>query len=439
MAAQSFASVRSPGHSVSIRLGPLTNRELASMSDAALRADLVETARSRAALMGREAQVSAEIQRRQAFRADGATSLGTWLSASCGHSRATARALAHVGERLFDLPRLQEVLSSGRASFDQVGAVVDAADPESDAQWAAETQRGLSVRELKELAHRRRPRRRPRDRERPSVRLNDESRTVTARLPSETYVEVRGILERVAQELGADGITPYDERLGDAFVALMRGWTATSASSVPPPSTVVAHVALQALLDEASPLGAELERLGLVSMEVVRRLGCDAAYIVALDDDAGHTMYEGRAQRFPTETQRRELWRRDRHCRFPGCPHERFVQAHHVRPWKPGGQTDLDNLALLCRAHHTLMHSTGWTMSGDANAELTFHSPEGRVSTSHPSPLWGPIGTVRTRDAETESAVLDDEPARAGPRAPDWAKNAQASSRAGGPRSSGST
>ncbi len=158
MAAKSSASVRSPERDhVSICLGPLTNSELASMSDAALCADLVETARSRAALMGREAQVSAEIQRRQAFRADGATSLGTWLSASCGHSRATARALAHVGERLFDLPRLQEVLSSGRASFDQVGAVVDAADPESDAQWAAETQRGLSVRELKELAHRRRP------------------------------------------------------------------------------------------------------------------------------------------------------------------------------------------------------------------------------------------------------------------------------------------
>ncbi len=191
------------GHtSVNVRLGALTNSELASLSDAALCSDLVETARARAALMGREAQVSAEIQRRQAFRAEGATSLETWLAASCGHSRASARALAHVGERLFDLPHLQEVLSSGQASFDQVRALVDAADPESDARWADEATRGLSVRELTELARRRRPEKRPSDPERPTVRFNDERRTMTARLPSETYAEVRGHLERVCSGSG---------------------------------------------------------------------------------------------------------------------------------------------------------------------------------------------------------------------------------------------
>ena len=373
------------------------------MSDEALRSDLVETARAHAALMGREAQVSAEIQRRQAFRAEGATSLETWLAASCGHSRASARALSHVGERLFDLPHLQEVLSSGQASFDQVRALVDAADPESDARWADEATRGLSVRELTELARRRRPEKRPPDPERPTVRFNDERRTMTARLPSETYAEVRGHLERAAQDLGTDGTTPYDERLGEALVALLRGTARISSRVPPPPGTVVVHVGLHALLDEESTLGAELERLGLVSMEVARRLACDATLVIALDDEAGHTMYEGRARRFPTETQRRELWRRDQHCRFPGCPHQRFVQAHHVRPWKPGGRSDLDNLALLCRAHHTLVHSTGWSVSGDANADLTFVSPEGRVSMSRPSPLWGTIGTEAAPRSETES------------------------------------
>ena len=80
--------------------------------------------------------------------------------------------------------------------------------------------------------------------------------------------------------------------------------------------------------------------------------------------------------------------RRDRHCRFPGCTNVTFTNTHHVVPWKPGGLTDLDNLALICLYHHHLVHSRGWTVSGNANAELTFTGPTGRVMTSRPSPLW---------------------------------------------------
>ncbi|MGO8825689.1 MAG: hypothetical protein ACLQU9_10680 [Acidimicrobiales bacterium] len=34
------------------------------------------------------------------------------------------------------------------------------------------------------------------------------------------------------------------------------------------------------------------------------------------------------------------------------------------------------------------MHSTAWTMTGNANAELTFVGPSGRPMTSRPSPAW---------------------------------------------------
>jgi hypothetical protein len=65
-----------------------------------------------------------------------------------------------------------------------------------------------------------------------------------------------------------------------------------------------------------------------------------------------------------------------------------FTNVHHVVPWKPGGRTDLDNLALLCLFHHGVVHKKGWAMSGNANAELTILAPSGRVMTSRPSPLW---------------------------------------------------
>ena len=58
---------------------------------------------------------------------------------------------------------------------------------------------------------------------------------------------------------------------------------------------------------------------------------------VAVDDDVGHTMYEGRARRFATGAQRREVMRRDRHCRFPGCTNVSFTNVHHTYRGNPGG------------------------------------------------------------------------------------------------------
>ena len=40
-------------------------------------------------------------------------------------------------------------------------------------------------------------------------------------------------------------------------------------------------------------------------------------------------------------------------CAFPGCRHGAYAcQTHHVTPWQHGGQTNLDNLAPLCRYHN---------------------------------------------------------------------------------------
>jgi hypothetical protein len=153
----------------------------------------------------------------------------------------------------------------------------------------------------------------------------------------------------------------------------------------------VAHVPLAALVDEAgetSDLAGDLERGELISRETVRRIACDATVVIAVDDEDGHTMYEGRARRDPTGAQRREVMRRDRHCRFPGCTNVTFTNVHHVVPWTPDGRTDLDNLALLCQHHHHRVHSRQWAMSGDANKVLTFVGPTGRAMVSRPSALW---------------------------------------------------
>ncbi len=298
------------------------------------------TSRQLASLAGRIVLLAAELDRREGWRAEGATSLEAWLTERCAVAPATARAWAHVGARLFDLPHLADGLCEGQVSFDQVRAVVDAATPESDGAFLARASE-CSVRQLAELAKSEAtatatPVSAAREHETRSVRFNDSCRTMTAQLPAEAYAEVRASLEATARQFPSDGETRYDQRLADALVSLVRGRPAEGDDEpAPSPYVVVAHVALATLLDEDSELAGELEHRGLIDAVVVRRLACDATVVVALDDDVGHTMYEGRARRDPTPTQRRELWRRDRHCRFPGCTNATFVNPAPHSPWWP--------------------------------------------------------------------------------------------------------
>ena len=173
--------------------------------------------------------------------------------------------------------------------------------------------------------------------------------------------------------------------------ALLQTVRSSGGSASASPYLVVAHVPLDALIDESgetSDLAGELETDDLISCETVRRIACDATIAIAVDDDVGHTMFEGRARREPTDAQRREIRRRDRHCRFPGCTNATFTNAASCRALEGRREDGHRQLALLCLHHHRRVHSGGWQMSGDANGVLTFVGPTGRVMTSRPSPMW---------------------------------------------------
>jgi Domain of unknown function (DUF222) len=379
-----------------------TAAELSRTSTEQLLDEAAATARRIATQTAILLRLTAELGRREGWRMEGATSLEAWIVERCGASAPTARALTHVGERLFDLPHLATGLASGVLSLDKVRAVVDTATPETDRELASQAST-CSVRQLAEIARAARGADAQADREdyeARSVRFNDTFRTVTAQLTPESFAEVRKSLETRAKKLSSDGETSWDQRLADAFVSLVRSGAAERDGGSTP-FTVVAHVPLAALLEDdgettCSELAGELERGGLLSTQTLQRLACDATLILAVDDDVGHTMYEGRAHRYPTETQRREIVRRDRHCRFPGCANSTFVNPHHIKWWiRDQGTTDLPNLALLCEHHHHRVHSKRWIMSGNANEELTFVGPSGRVMTSRPSPLWTTVTATR--------------------------------------------
>jgi hypothetical protein len=69
---------------------------------------------------------------------------------------------------------------------------------------------------------------------------------------------------------------------------------------------------------------------------------------------------------------------RDRGCVFPGCERPlAWSEGHHLWHWINGGPTNLDNLALLCRAHHRAVHEGGWQLT---------RGPDGQFSATPPQP-----------------------------------------------------
>jgi hypothetical protein len=86
----------------------------------------------------------------------------------------------------------------------------------------------------------------------------------------------------------------------------------------------------------------------------------------------------GRTTRVVQPAQRTALAVRDGGCVFPGCDRPlAWCEAHHLVHWLDGGPTDLDNLALLCRAHHRAVHEGGWQLQ---------RQPDGRLTATPPPP-----------------------------------------------------
>jgi Domain of unknown function (DUF222) len=98
----------------------------------------------------------------------------------------------------------------------------------------------------------------------------------------------------------------------------------------------------------------------------------------------------GRASRTVPVHLYRAVAQRDGGCRHPGCDRKiAWCDAHHIRYWRHNGDTNLDNLVLLCARHHHLIHRPGWQLKllPDATVEVT--TPDGRTLTSQPRPRLG--------------------------------------------------
>lgn len=325
-----------------------------------------------------------EIDEEQLWRRDGATSTSAWLAGRLKLARSTTREWVRVARALRGLPAIRRAFRGERLSWDQLRPVTKFASPETDELWARraplmrpaglwqEVRRHEQVvREQEEATHRRRYLRLDWDPERPVLYLE-------GMLSAEQGTALESALRRSAEqvEVEADAVDPHGARLADALVGSV---SAPGKPGASPSPVVVVHTAAELLAGvpaAQNPHLAETAAGVRLSEEAVRRLACHAQVEWVLEKE-GRPVGVGRKMRTVPPGLMRLLQHRDRGCRFPGCERRQWIKAHHLRHWAKGGATDLDNLVLLCHAHHRLVHEGGWRVRGHPARELSFFRRDG--------------------------------------------------------------
>jgi hypothetical protein len=128
------------------------------------------------------------------------------------------------------------------------------------------------------------------------------------------------------------------------------------------------HLQLTASVETAMGLagapGGDLEFAGVVPAATVQRLACDASIRRVLLGPGAAVIEVGRALRVPSGAGRSALRVRDQGCVWPGCERpSSWTNAHHLLHWGHGGDTNLENLVLLCHRHHWSVHEGGWQLT----------------------------------------------------------------------------
>jgi hypothetical protein len=116
------------------------------------------------------------------------------------------------------------------------------------------------------------------------------------------------------------------------------------------------HVDLPALKAMAGGLPETDEGL-VLDVYAVRQIACDASVSRVVFGPGSEVPDVGPKTRTIPAAPRRAVVARDRHCSWLACTHSpRWCDVHHIVPWADGGETEITNLCLLCRYHHTLTH-----------------------------------------------------------------------------------
>ena len=371
----------------------------------------------------------AEFDRRTGW-SDGATrSCAHWLSWKCGLGLGAAREKLRVAHALEDLPQVRAAMARGALSYSKVRALTRVADAGTEAMLLDIALHGTAshvenvVRHFRracEAAELSRVARQFAGRRVSWFHDDDGSLLMSVRLPAEAGALLVQAIERAVaegEEVPAETTpAPLGMRRADALAQVAESFLAhgLAAMNGGDRHQIVVHVDAETL-QGSDPAGSssccELEHGPAIPAETLRRLACDSSVVRIVENGRGEPLDVGRRTRSVPPALRRALQSRDRGCRFPGCPHTRYVDAHHLRHWAHGGETRLSNLVTLCRFHHRAVHEGGVRIQILDDGALRFTDSRGNVC-ALPDPPSGSV--VELRRAHEASGLHIDASTAAG-------------------------
>jgi hypothetical protein len=358
-----------------------------------------------------------------------AKSCAAWLSWRIGLGAGAAREKVRVANALGKLPLIDAALEKGELSYSKVRAVTRVATAENE-ELLLHMARGATGAALEKVCGRfaglDKSRR---NEERRFVRrrhVPDGSVRIEVRLEADEATRFWQALRETKLALAASVSAEAPERakpsMADAAVVMAERQLASpeldSAPSKPAASRrgraqgaerrqLLVHLREDHLID-GNWIG-ELHDGTPLRGETLKRIGCDCGLVAAKLGERGNVLDIGRRRRTVSSSQWRALLTRQRHCCFPGCTHAVFLEAHHVEHWFDRGETNLDNLALLCHGHHVAVHEGGFTIAWDDDGQPRFREPDGRIIERVPAPphLCGDALAALTRQQHQAGVHID--------------------------------
>jgi len=319
-----------------------------------------------------------------------------WLAWRSEIGLSAAREKVRTAHALRSLPAISAAFAEGRLSYSKVRALTRAApmhDEDLLLAYALSTtaenveERCRQIRNVApESAHHAR-----RAWENRSLTMwRDEGRG-TLRLTVEVPIEEGELIVRaldcavaggeVTTDIDPDAIvesksTAWRAQQADALVAVAKayldgGHGDEGGSSTADPYQVAFHAEAKSLRGGPGPSD--------LPIDAVKRLLCDCSLVTVVEDGNGQPLDVGRKQRTVSTPLRRALYARDRGCTFPGCHRKRYLNGHHVEHWVNGGETNPDNMTLLCTHHHKVLHEGGFSIVKETGDTLRFVTADGRT------------------------------------------------------------
>ena len=348
---------------------------------------LVFMGRARACLAALEADVVAEVSRREGDAAAEET-----LRRTQKRSRRGARKAVKVAAQLEWAPNVADKLADGAITPEAAGLILDAEGPVDQRELldAAETEpEDLFRKTLKEHVNERTSEqeleaRRERQRRRRRATISEQADgmfELFAQLDPLTGNRVRNALLAKSDELfrseDSKDRPTSPQRFADALEQLICSGDGNGA----PAGTELIVLADYDQVNDAIT-NARLTDETLLTEAEALALACDAKILPGIFNKHTGEPLLGRSRRKIPKWLRKQLIARDGGC--IGCgAHHNICQVHHIRHWKHGGETTLENTCLVCwRCHHVRIHHNGETVTRHPGGRLTLTPPTATTTNS---------------------------------------------------------